>query len=100
MSASRRSALYAASAAAPASFFLAWKFHLLGAAPAPWVMFLAAAAWGLLLLQSFTGWGWIVTRGLLRLRASEYLHAAAGLALAIALGWIVVFPKHSQHGVE
>ena len=92
MSASRRSALYAASAAAPASFFLAWKFHLLGAAPAPWVMFLAAAAWGLLLLQSFTGWGWIVTRGLLRLRASEYLHAAAGLALAIALGgWLNLY---------
>lgn len=92
MSASRPAVLYAACAAAPASFFLAWKFHLLGPAPAPWVVFLAAAAWGLVLLQSFTGWGWIVTRGLLRLPASEYLHAATGLALAIALGgWLNLY---------
>ncbi len=79
---------------------LAWKLHVLGPESAPWVVFLAAAAWGLLLLQSFTGWGWIVTRGLLRLPASEQLHAAAGLALAIALGgWLNLYAGVSAYSV-
>lgn len=79
---------------------LAWKLHVLGPESAPWVVFPAAAAWGLLLLQSFTGWGWIVTRGLLRLPASEQLHAAAGLALAIALGgWLNLYAGVSAYSV-
>lgn len=96
----RLSVAYAAGAAAPAIIFLSHKFHILGTDQAAWMLFVAAASWGLVILQSFSGWGWLVARGLLGLPESGWLHPATGLALAIALGgWLNLFSAVSVYSL-
>jgi len=94
------SVAYAAGAAAPAIIFLSHKFHIMGTDQGAWMLFVAAASWGLVILQSFTGWGWIVARGLPGLSESGWLHPATGLALAIALGgWLNLFSAVSVYSL-